>query len=131
MTASFQPDTVDAYIALFPADVQATLQAVRDAVRKAAPAAVEKISYRMPAVFQHGPVVYFGAFKTHVGLFPPVADPALRRKLQAYAGPKGNLRFPLDQPMPLDLIAEVVRSRLGENALRAAGKPRQGARSKP
>ncbi|RYF33943.1 MAG: hypothetical protein EOO21_05305 [Comamonadaceae bacterium] len=122
MTATPPPEDVDAYIALFPPDVQAVLQSVRAAVRKAAPDAVERISYRMPAVFQDGPVVYFGAFKRHIGLFPPVADEALQRRLAPYAGPKGNLQFSLDAPMPLDVIAEVVHARLRENASRAAGK---------
>ncbi len=79
------------------------------------------MSYRMPAVFHAGRVVvYYAAFKSHIGLFPPVADAALQSRLAAYAGPKGNLRFPHDRPLPWSTIAAVVRARL-----RAADQPRQ------
>ena len=114
------PTSVDEYIAGFPADIQAVLQAVRVTVRAAAPGAEERISYRMPAVFQHGVVVYFAAFKRHIGLFPPVEDPAVRARVAPYAGPKGNLQFPYDRPMPHRLIAEVVKARLKANLAKSA-----------
>ena len=114
------PASVDEYIAGFPADIQAVLQAVRATVRAAAPDAEERISYRMPAVFQHGVVVYFAAFKRHLGLFPPVEDPAVRARVAPYAGPKGNLQFPYDQPIPHPLIAAVVEARLVANLAKAA-----------
>lgn len=109
------PHSVDAYIASFPPDVQGILQAVRDTVRAEVPDAVERISYRMPAYFQHGVVVYFAAFAQHIGMYPPVRDEALRADLAPYAGPKGNLRFPLSEPMPHALIRRVVRARAAEN----------------
>ena len=112
--------TIDTYIAGFPPDIQAVLQAVRATVRQAAPLAEERLSYRMPALFQQGALVYYGAFKRHLGLFPPVADEALRAQLARYAGPKGNLQFPYSQPLPLDLIAAVVKARVQANAARAA-----------
>lgn len=115
------PDSVDAYIAAAPAEVQPVLQAIRATVRRAAPLAEERISYRMPAYFQEGALVYFGAFKAHIGFFPPVADPALQARLERYAGPKGNLRFPLDEPMPHALITAIVEARLRENRQRRAG----------
>ncbi len=118
------PATVDQYIASFPADAQAVLHAVRATIRQAAPQAEERISYRMPAVFLNGVVVYFGAFKRHLGLFPPVDDPQVRARVAAYAGPKGNLQFPYDQPIPHGLIAEVVRSRLEANLAKAASARR-------
>ena len=118
------PATVDQYIASFPADVQAVLHAVRATIRQVAPQAEERISYRMPAVFQNGVVVYFGAFKHHLGLFPPVDDPQVRARVAAYAGPKGNLQFRYDQPIPHVLIAEVVRSRLEANLAKAASARR-------
>jgi uncharacterized protein YdhG (YjbR/CyaY superfamily) len=110
------PDTVDAYIATFAPEVQAVLRTVRETVRRVAPDAEERISYRMPALFQGGAVVYYGAFKRHLGLYPPpVDDPALRDRVAPYAGPKGNLQFLYLDPLPLELIADVVRARLAAN----------------
>ncbi|MGE0313400.1 MAG: iron chaperone [Lautropia sp.] len=114
------PATVDEYIEGFPADIQAVLRAVRVTVRQAAPSAEERISYRMPALFRHGAVVYFGAFKRHLGLFPPVEDPALLAQAARYVGPKGNLQFPYDEPIPHRLIAAVVQARLRANSAKAA-----------
>ncbi|HSX63062.1 MAG TPA: DUF1801 domain-containing protein [Tahibacter sp.] len=122
------PATVDEYIDRFPPAVQAVLRTVRATVKQAAPQAEERISYRMPALFQNGAVVYFGAFKHHLGLFPPVDDPALRAEAARYAGPKGNLQFPYDLPMPLELIAAIVRARVASNAAKAAAKPRKSGR---
>jgi uncharacterized protein YdhG (YjbR/CyaY superfamily) len=122
------PTTIDEYIAGFPADVQAVLRAVRATVRRAAPRAEERISYRMPAVFQNGVVVYFGAFKHHLGVFPPVRDRALRTRLAPFAGPKGNLQFPYDKPIPHALIAAVVRARLAENLGTRAKRPAKSKR---
>lgn len=119
------PATVDEYIESFPPRIRAVLRAVRATVRRAAPHAEERISYRMPALFQNGAVVYFGAFKHHVGLFPPVVDPALRARVAPYAGPKGNLQFPYSQPLPRALIAAVVRARVRSNASKAAAKARR------
>ncbi len=118
------PATVDEYIESFPPNIQAVLRTVRAAVQQAAPQAEERISYRMPALFQSGAVVYFGAFKNHLGLFPPVEDPALLAKVAQYAGPKGNLQFPYSQPIPHGLIAEIVRSRLQANQAKAASARR-------
>lgn len=122
------PATVDEYIASFPPDVQAVLRAVRATVHRAAPQAEERISYRMPALFQSGVVVYFGAFKKHLGLFPPVQDSELRVRVEAFAGPKGNLQFPYSQPIPHELIAAVVQARLKSNLGKLAAK--QPARSR-
>jgi uncharacterized protein YdhG (YjbR/CyaY superfamily) len=101
---------VDAYIATFPKPVQARLRQVRRVIRAAAPNATELISYRIPAYRQHGMLVFFAGFKAHIGLFPPVrGNEALQKAAAEYAGPKGNLRFPHDQPLPLALIARIVR----------------------
>jgi uncharacterized protein YdhG (YjbR/CyaY superfamily) len=125
-------DTIDDYIAGQPAAVQKILRAVRATIRRAAPNAEERISYRMPAIFQHGAVVYYGAFTNHLGLFPPVEDPAVRAHVARYAGPKGNLQFPYDEPIPHELIAAVVAARLAVNqardAARRASSPRTRAR---
>lgn len=121
------PATVDDYIAGFPPAIQELLRAVRATVRQAAPLAQERISYGMPALFQDGAVVYYGAFKRHLGLFPPVEDPELRAQVAAYAGPKGNLQFPYWLPLPHALIAAVVQARLRANQAKAGAKVRPGA----
>jgi len=93
---------VDAYIAGFPQEVRALLTRVRRTIRVSAPKATEVISYRIPAYKQHGMLVYFAGFKKHIGLFP-------QKVAAKYAGPKGNLKFPYDEPLPLALIARIVR----------------------
>ena len=109
---------LDAYIAAFPPDIRLILERIRQVAREVAPQAEERISYGMPALFQDGVLVYYAAFKKHIGLYPPVADAALRPLLARYAGPKGNLKFPLDEPIPYDLVGQVVAARLQDNARR-------------
>ena len=106
--ATFQ--TVDAYVASFPPDVQAVLQDVRRTIRKAAPTAEEAISYDIPAYKMHGKgVVSFAGWKRHVSIYPiPAVDDALAKEMAAYRAGKGTLRFPLDKPIPHTLIAQVV-----------------------
>jgi len=116
------PRTIDDYIASVREDVRPVLQAVRATVRAAAPEAEERISYRMPAFFQDGALVYFAAFKHHLGFYPPVQDLALQALVQRYAGPKGNLQFPLSEPMPHALIARIVKARLEENRAKQAAR---------
>jgi uncharacterized protein YdhG (YjbR/CyaY superfamily) len=114
---------VSGYIAQFPAEVQDILETVRATIRKAAPEAVETISYRMPAFKMHGILVYFAAWKHHVGLYPPISgDEALEKATAKYAGPKGNLQFPLDHPMPYRLIERIVRLRVKQDLEKAAAK---------
>lgn len=109
------PKSIDEYIAAAPKEVRPILESVRATVRKAAPNAEERISYLMPAFFQDGALVYFAAFKSHIGLYPPVRDEALRPLVEQFAGPKGNLRFPLSDPIPLGLIKRIVKARIEEN----------------
>ena len=116
------PATVDEYIATFSPAVQSVLQQVRRSIRAAAPDAVEKISYRMPSYHGHGALVYFGGFKEHIGLYPPVKDESLKVASARYAGPKGNLRFPLSEPMPLALITKLVKARIREDRAHAMRK---------
>ena len=105
------PHSVDAYIAAFPPEVQAILRKVRATVVAAAPDAHEVISYRMPALRQHGVLVYYAAFKSHIGFYPPIkGDARLEQASARYAGEKGNLRFPLDEPLPYPLIARLTRA---------------------
>lgn len=115
-TATPHPATIDDYIQAFPPEIQSILETIRTTIRKAAPAAEEAISYKMPAFQQNGILVYFAAFKKHIGLFPPVSgDPAIEKAIAPYAGPKGNLQFPLDRPIPYDLIERIVRLRAKQN----------------
>jgi uncharacterized protein YdhG (YjbR/CyaY superfamily) len=103
---------VDAYIARFPPEVRAILKRIRMTIRKAAPEADEIISYRIPAFRQRRVLLYFAAFSNHIGMFPPVSgDARLEKALARFRGPKGNLRFPLDEPMPLVLIGRMARLR--------------------
>jgi len=115
------PAGIDAYIAGFPPEVRKILRQVRKTVREAAPDAEEVISYRIPAFRINGVIVYFAAFKQHIGFYPPVhGDAKLVKAVAPYAGEKGNLRFPLDQPIPFDLIARITRHRVKQDAARAA-----------
>ena len=116
------PESIDQYIASAPEEVRPVLEGIRATVRKAAPDAEERISYRMPAFFLEGALVYFAAFKKHIGLYPPVRDEKLKVALSKYAGPKGNLQFPLSEPMPHALITKVVQARIKENLARKATK---------
>jgi uncharacterized protein YdhG (YjbR/CyaY superfamily) len=116
---------VDAYIATFPKAVQTRLRQVRRVIRAAAPRAAELISYRIPAYRQHGMLVFFAGFKAHIGLFPPVrGNDGLQKSAAKYAGPKGNLRFPHDQPLPLVLISRIARHRLKQDLAKAAAAGR-------
>lgn len=120
MTKAQKPTDIDGYISQFPADVQAVLRDVREAIRRAAPEAEETISYQMPAFRQHGILVYFAAWKKHIGLYPPISgDKALENAIARYAGPKGNLQFPLDEPMPLALIERIVKLRVRQDTVNA------------
>jgi uncharacterized protein YdhG (YjbR/CyaY superfamily) len=113
------PATIDEYIARFSPDIQAVLQKIRQTVKAAAPNAEEIISYRIPAFRHKGVLVYFAAFKKHVGLFPPVRGAAsLMKAVEPYAGPKGNLQFPFDKPIPYALIRRIVKARVQAAAKR-------------
>ena len=114
------PQNVDEYIASFSPEVQAILEKLRLTIRRAAPDARETISYNMPAFMQDGILVYFAAFKKHIGLYPPVnGDAKLEKAISTYAGEKGNLRFPLDQPIPYRLIERIVKLRVKQNTAKA------------
>ncbi len=116
------PVSIEAYIANAPVEVRPALLAIYAAVRRVAPQAQERISYQMPAFFLDGPLIYFGAFKKHIGLYPPVVDSDLRAQCARYAGPKCNLQFPLDEPVPLALIEKIVAARLAENRARKSAQ---------
>lgn len=114
---------VNAYIALFPVDVQLKLKQLRQLIQKTAPAATEKISYGMPAYQLHGALVYFGAYTKHIGFYPTASGTkAFQKEIVAYKSSKGAIQFPTDQPLPLALIKKIVQFRVKENLQRAATK---------
>lgn len=121
-------ETVADYIAGFPPKVQTLLKKVRTAVRKAAPKAEEGISYRIPSYKQNGIVAYFAAFKKHIGFFPPIRDPKLKKAVAKWAGPKGNLQFPLDEPIPYGLITKLVKANIKLNQDKAANKTKTSSK---
>ena len=122
---------IDDYISQFPDEVQVILEKLRATIRNAAPDAQEVISYQMPAFKQHGILLYFAAWKQHIGLYPPIhGDEALEKAIARYAGPKGNLQFPLDEPMPFKLIERIVKLRVKQDNEKAATKKRK-TKTKP
>ena len=108
--------SIDAYIARFPKDIQIILTALRSTIRDAAPDAEETISYQMPTFRLKGNLVHFAAHTNHIGFYPtPSAITAFADQLAAYEKAKGSVQFPLDQPLPLDLIQRIVQFRVAEN----------------
>lgn len=123
MAKAEKPTDIDAYISQFPADLRAVLEQVRETIRHAAPVAKEVISYQMPAFKRHRILVYFAAWKNHIGLYPPISgDKALEKAVARYAGLKGNLQFPLDEPIPYDLIERIVKLRVKQDSAKAAAR---------
>ena len=111
-------DSIDEYIATFPKDVQNVLRQMRQTIKEATPEAEETISYGMPAFKLNGNLVWFGAFKNHIGFYPrESAIEEFKGKLAGYEVSKvqGTIKFPLDKPIPLDLIKEIVKFRVKEN----------------
>lgn len=110
-------DPVEEYIAAFPADIQAILRQIRATVRAAAPEARETIKYNMPAYVLDGFLVSFAAYKKHIGLYPaPSGDDAFNKRLAPYRAERSTVRLPLNKPIPYDLIAEIVKLRIREQA---------------
>jgi uncharacterized protein YdhG (YjbR/CyaY superfamily) len=126
MSKTQKPKDIDGYIAQFTANVQAILQSVRTTISSAAPDAKETISYLMPAFRLHGILVYFAAWEKHIGLYPPISgDKAIERAIARYAGPKGNLQFPLDEPIPYDLIERIVKLRVKQDLAKVAARKKR------
>ncbi len=115
------PKNIDDYISAFPPAIQTILKKIMQTVRKNAPGAQEIISYKMPAFRLKGILLYFAAFRNHIGLYPPVSgDASLEKALARFAGPKGNLQFPLDQPIPYGLIQRIVKLRVKQDLAKAS-----------
>jgi uncharacterized protein YdhG (YjbR/CyaY superfamily) len=118
------PQDIDDYIASFPQNVQEILKKIRLTIKKAAPAAEETISYKIPTFTLNGTyLIYFAAYKKHVSLYPaPIGQAEFQAELSAYESGKGTAKFPLDKPIPYDLISKIVRFRVKENLARAEAK---------
>ena len=115
-TKQAAPSTIDEYIAQFPEEIQQKLQEIRAVIRAAAPEATEKISYQMPTFYLRGNLVHFAAFKKHIGFYPVLSGiAAFEEKLAPYKRSKGAVQFPLDQPIPTELIGRIVQFRVAEN----------------
>jgi uncharacterized protein YdhG (YjbR/CyaY superfamily) len=110
-----QPTTIDEYIAQFPEDLRPVLDRIRALIKEAAPEAVEKISYGMAGFFLNGGLIWFGAYKHHIGFYPltTTMEESIDG-LSVYKGTKSSVHFPLDKPIPYDLIAKMVRFRIAE-----------------
>lgn len=129
MLTQTKPRTVDEYIATFPADIQHLLEQLRATVTQAAPAAVETIKYGMPTYVLDGNLVYFAAFKNHLSFFAaPTSVQAFKEQLATYKTGKGSIQLPFDQPLPLELIGQMVAYRIRQNAEKRRVKEALGPR---
>ncbi|KGE19373.1 iron chaperone [Paenibacillus wynnii] len=109
-------NSIDEYIAQFSVEVQEILNTLRGVIQETAPDAKEKISYQMPTFDLHGNLVHFAAYKNHIGFYPaPSGITAFKEELSGYKGAKGSVQFPLDKPLPYELIREIVKFRVAEN----------------
>lgn len=125
-TNRHQPKNIDEYIAAFPPDIQVILQKIRATIHNAAPDAHEAISYAMPTFKLHGNLVHFAAFKKHIGFYPtPSGTEHFQQQISGYKAAKGSIQFPLDKPIPYDLITEIVRFRVEENLAAAEAKAKK------
>lgn len=116
-------ESIDDYISKFPPEIQEILSTIRKVIKEAAPDAKEKISYQMPTFALHGNLVHFAAFKNHIGFYPtPNGIDAFKEELSVYKGAKGSIQFPMDQPMPYELIGKIVKYRVAENIKKAEDK---------
>lgn len=121
--------TIDDYIARHPPAIRARLSAMRATIRRHAPEAEERISYRIPTFHLGGNLVHFAAFDRHVGFYPGSAGiAAFQKALARYKSAKGSVQFPHDEPLPLDLVAEIVRFRVAQQATRFAATGRRRPR---
>jgi uncharacterized protein YdhG (YjbR/CyaY superfamily) len=113
-------DSIDEYIAGFPKETQQILEQIRITIKRAAPMAMETIKYEMPAFTLKGNLIYFAAFKNHIGMYPvPTGDEAFNNEISQYKRAKSTVRFPLDRPIPYELITRMVKFRISESRLKA------------
>jgi uncharacterized protein YdhG (YjbR/CyaY superfamily) len=113
-------NSIDEYIASFPDEIQVKLKDLRDVIKATAPDAKEKISYQMPTFDLEGNLVHFAAHANHIGFYPtPSGIEKFKKELSVYEGAKGSVQFPLNKPIPFDLVREIVRFRVQENLEKA------------
>lgn len=118
--AQAKPKNFEEYLQGFPVDIQKILQQVRKTIREEAPDAFELISYGIPTFKLHGNLVHFGAYKNHIGFYPaPSGVKEFQEELSSYKSGKGSMKFPLDKPVPYDLIRRITRYRVKENLEKA------------
>ncbi len=123
---------IDKYIESFPKDTQEILEEFRATIRKAAPDAEETINYGIPTLTLKGNLVHFGAYKNHIGFYPaPSGIEAFKKDLSVYEGAKGSVKFPIDKPLPFDLISRIVKFRVNENLEKAGAKTKKSLRTCP
>lgn len=116
-------ESIDDYISKFPTEVQEILMTIRKVIKESAPDAKEKISYQMPTFALHGNLVHFAAFKNHIGFYPaPSGIEAFKEELSVYKGAKGSVQFPINKPLPYELISKIVKFRVAENIKKAEDK---------
>lgn len=116
-------ESIDDYISKFPTEVQEILMTLRKVIKESAPDAKEKISYQMPTFALHGNLVHFAAFKNHIGFYPaPSGIEAFKEELSVYKGAKGSVQFPINKPLPYELISKIVKFRVAENIKKAEDK---------
>ncbi|MEI7013435.1 iron chaperone [Leptospira licerasiae] len=107
--------SIDEYIKTFPKEVQSILQELRKVIRETAPEASEKISYQIPTFYLNGNLVHFAAYKNHIGFYPGASGIAkFKKEIDNYKNAKGSVQFPIDQPLPFDLVRKIVKFRVGE-----------------
>ena len=122
--------SIDEYIATFPEEIQKKLEEVRATIKTAAPEAKEKISYQIPTFTLYGNLVHFAAFKNHIGFFPTSSGvQSFKHELSQYETSKGTIKFPLDKPLPLDLISKITEYRVAENLKKAEVKTNKKKKS--
>jgi uncharacterized protein YdhG (YjbR/CyaY superfamily) len=117
-----RPNTIDEYIAQFPQNVQQALEKIRALIKESAPEAVEKISYAMPGFYLNGMLVWFAGHKDYIGFYPTGSGiEAFKKEFTDYKWSKGAVQFPLDQPIPYELIRKMVKFRMAENMKKTEG----------
>ena len=115
--------SIDEYILKFPPEIQEILKTLRKVIKESAPDAEEKISYQMPTFVLHGNLVHFAAYKNHIGFYPtPSGIDAFKDELSEYKGAKGSVQFPIEKPLPYELISKIVKFRVAENIKKAEDK---------
>jgi uncharacterized protein YdhG (YjbR/CyaY superfamily) len=116
-------ESIDEYIFKFTPEIQEILKRLRKVIKESAPDAEEKISYQMPTFALHGNLVHFAACKNHIGFYPtPSGIDAFKHELSGYRGAKGSIQFPIEKPLPYELISKIVKFRVSENIKKAEGK---------